>query len=84
MDIETLAHFIELPETHRRILSGYQGAYSLGIGQAVQHGGRHLLILQVENQPGHAFPTEIRLDGEIVPLVVRGNFSTPRAQATSR
>lgn len=83
VDIEKLTRYIELPETHRRILSGYHGAYSLGIGQDAKHGKRHVLILRVENQPDQAFPSEVQFDGETVPILVRGKFRAPRALATS-
>ena len=81
MDAEKLSQFIELPETHRTVLSGYSGAYSLGIGQDQRYGRKPVLILQVESKPAVPFPPEIRLGGESVPVVVKTDFVAPRAFA---
>jgi hypothetical protein len=63
------------------VLSGYDGVYSLGIGEDKQFGRRPVLILQVEKEPEAPFPPEVRLGGETVPVVVRPNFVAPRAFA---
>lgn len=81
MEINRLSHFIELPETHREILSGYEGTYSLGIGRDDARGEKLVLILQVEQKGAARFPKEIRLDNEVVPVVVRTGFVVPRALA---
>jgi len=83
MNVEKLSHFVELAETHRKVLSGYSGAYSLGIGQDLQRGRNPVLILQVEKQSAATFPDEVRLDGETVPVVVRTGFVAPHALASS-
>jgi len=79
MDAEKLSHFIELPETHQKILSGYRGAYSLGVGQDLARSPGPVLILQIEQQPKNSIPREVRLNGEAIPVVVRTGFIAPRA-----
>jgi hypothetical protein len=83
MDVEKLSQFVELPETHRKVLSGYRGAYSLGIGQDLARSREPVLILQIEKQPAESIPNEVRLNGETVPVVVRTGFVAPRAFSTS-
>lgn len=79
MDVEKLSHFIELAETHRKVLSGYNGAYSLGVGQDLTRSRDPVLILHVEKQPAESIPDEVRINGEAVPVVVRTGFVAPRA-----
>lgn len=83
MDAEKLSHFIELPETHRKILSGYRGAYSLGVGEDLGRSVDPVLILQIEKLPTISIPKEVRLNGEAVPVVVRTGFVAPRALSTA-
>ena len=78
MDIERLARFVELPETHRQVLGGYSGAYSLGVGQDPAGGHQAVLILQVEQPCETVFPGTVDIAGEWVPLVVRTRFTPPR------
>lgn len=78
MDIESLSHLAETPELHRKVLSGYRGPYSLGIGQSDENGKQPVLILQVEGSPAVTFPESVRLGGETVSVVVRPNFRMPR------
>lgn len=78
MDIEELSKYLTTPDVHRKVLSGYQGAYSLGIGQSAQGAGNHVLILQVEGSPSVAFPPAVRLGNESVPLIVRTNYGVPQ------
>lgn len=75
MELKRLMHFVELPDTHRRLLSDYGGAYSLGIGRQF---GDVVLVLQVEPYASQErFPNAIRLAGESVPVVVESNFVAP-------
>jgi hypothetical protein len=79
MDLELLSLLAETPEAHRKVLSGYQGAYSLGVGQSEDQGQQPVLILQVEGSPSISFPDKVYLGGETVPVVVRSNFLPPRS-----
>lgn len=71
---------IQLPETHREILRGYKGAYSLGVGEEPRLGREPVLILQVERAPEGGFPSRVKLAGHSVPVVVRTGFVAPRPQ----
>ena len=84
MDVENLTHFVQLAETHRKVLSGYRGAYSLGIGEDLTRSRDPVLILHVANQHAESFPYEIRIDGETVPVVVRTGFVAPSALSAVR
>lgn len=79
MDAESLSRFLELPEVHRRLLAGYAGPYSLGVGQAPGRTGAPVLVLHVDAKLSSAFPEHLELDGEIVPVVVKRNFVAPVA-----
>lgn len=79
MNVEKLSRFTSLAETHRRVLSGYVGRYSLGVGHDQLGNGKPVLVLQVENQPEVEFPRVIELDGEAVTLVVKTGFVPPRS-----
>jgi hypothetical protein len=75
MEVEQLARLIERPETHSRLLGGYRGAYSLGVGS---ENGDPVLILQVEGTEAATFPRELRVGRETVPVRVRAGFNAPR------
>jgi hypothetical protein len=74
MDLQHLKRYVDLPDTHRRLLADYEGAYSLGIGL---RNGDAVLVLQVEPRATQAFPASIRLGGELVPVLIDHNFSAP-------
>ena len=76
MDIEQLSDYLAAPEVHRKVLSGYRGAYSLGIGQATD--GTPVLVLQIEGSAGVAFPPAVRVGGESIPVIVHENFPVPQ------
>jgi len=76
MRIEALQNFLEQPIVHRTALAGYEGAYSLGIGQ--EPGSSELvLILHVAGAPTANFPKTLRLGSEDVPLIVHPDFTAP-------
>ncbi|HXY98791.1 MAG TPA: hypothetical protein VEI03_02240 [Stellaceae bacterium] len=71
MDIDSLRNYLERPEVLRRILAGYSGPYSLGIGKGPS------IVLQVESTAESRFPLTVDLGGEEVPLIVKRNFKVP-------
>ena len=79
MDVDRLAKFVEKPEVHRRVLGKYQGAYALGVTQ-LPNQKKAALSLSVEDQDADAFPREIELDGEKIPVIVQAQWSAPRPQ----
>lgn len=84
MNVEKLSRLLESPETHRQILRGYSGPYSLGIGQDLQRSQGPVVVLQVASLPAEAIPAEIQLNGETVAVVVRTGFVQPRPLGTVR
>jgi hypothetical protein len=76
MDVNALRNLLERPEVHRKILAGYSGPYSLGIGKDPESPAP-ALILQVEGTDQGRFPAKVRLDGEEVPLIVKRSFKAP-------
>lgn len=74
MKLKRLMDLVEQPDTHRQLLSDYDGAYSLGVGQRE---GDAVLVLQVEPDAPQEFPDEIRLDGESVAVMVEHDFVIP-------
>jgi hypothetical protein len=76
MDINALRNWLERPEVHRKILAGYSGPYSLGIGKD-PGSPAPALILQVEGTDQGHFPAKVRVDGEEVPLIVKRSFKAP-------
>ncbi len=76
MDIDLLQSQLEQAELHLKILSGYKGAYSLGIGSDPRF-DEPVLILQVENADKKSFPTVVNLGGEKVPVIINDCFHSP-------
>jgi hypothetical protein len=76
MDINALRKQLELPDVHKKILAGYSGPYSLGIGKDPRSSAL-ALILQVEGADRIAFPAKVTLDGEEITLIVRHHFKAP-------
>jgi hypothetical protein len=76
MDIETLQGMVNRPDVHRTLVSDYTGPYSLGVGQD-RTTKQPILVLQVPDASVQHFPSQIKLRGEIVPVVVRSGFRPP-------
>jgi hypothetical protein len=79
MNVDRLAEFVAKPEVHRRVLGKYQGAYALGVTE-LPNQKKAALSLSVEGEDKDAFPHEIELDGEKVPVIVQSKWSAPRPQ----
>lgn len=83
MDVESLSRFLELPEVHRRLLAGYGGPYSMGVGQTPDRTGS-VVVLHVSEEPIRPFPDHLDLLGEVVPVVVKRDFVAPAAYQGER
>ena len=79
MDVDRLAEFVAQPEVHRRVLNNYRGAYALGVTR-LPNQQQAALSLSVEDENADAFPHEIELDGEKVPVIVQAKWRAPRPQ----
>lgn len=74
---------IEQPEVQRRLLAGYCGPFSIGLGldpEAADHGAEHppVVIVRVDDAAGISPPHHIELEGESLRVVVQGNYQAPR------
>ena len=78
-----LAGRVGQPDVHRAALSGYSGPYSLGVGNEPGH-PEAVLVLMVPSGVQNAFPSEVDIDGEKVPLVVRQDFKIPTPLVRNR
>lgn len=80
MDVQALSLFPSNPEVLRQALAGYQGAFSLGVGQRKDGSGPGL-ILQVALGARAPFPERIQLQGlPPLPLEVRLGFQAPSSR----
>jgi hypothetical protein len=70
----TLLHtWAEEPETHRLIVGDYAGSYALGVRDDPP-----AFVLRVQPADIASFPRRVILHGVEVPVIVQGNFQTPR------
>jgi hypothetical protein len=79
MNLQSLKHHIERAEVRQRIVGGYAGAQSLGIGLDPETGAL-AFILRVEAATACGFPTSVALDDDAVRIVVVPAFAEPHVQ----
>lgn len=72
MNAKQLMTWVDQPETHRQIVGDYDGSYALGVTD-----NPAAFLLRVEPEDVSNFPTEVKIHGVQVPVVVRGNFGPP-------
>lgn len=77
MKVERLSKLVEKPEIHRRVLGKYRGGYALGVTQTADR-SKAALSLSVESADASAFPQEIEIEGENVPVIIQSKWSVPR------
>ncbi|MFL6676014.1 MAG: hypothetical protein ACJ8LG_22315 [Massilia sp.] len=76
MDATRLAAEVESQDLHRNLLGSFKGPYSLGVGR--DHSSLSpVLLLMVPPEVTQAFPAEITVAGETVPVVVRRALQQP-------
>jgi hypothetical protein len=80
VDVDFLKSELERPELHRKVLAGYEGPYSLGVGSD-PCSSTPVLVLQVAGDPHQSFPAQVTVRGERVHVVVNKGFVTPRPYA---
>lgn len=73
METKKLLSWVDQPETHQKIVGEYEGSYALGVTDAPP-----AFVLRVEPQDVAKFPTSVVIQGEKVPVVVRGGFVQPK------
>jgi hypothetical protein len=75
MDTKQLLHWVNLPQTHRKIVGEYQGCYALGVTD-----NPPAFVLRVEPDDVDQFPDKVSIRGIEVPVIVHGGFEPPRPQ----
>jgi hypothetical protein len=78
MNESSLAEAIQRPEIQRRILGKYRGAFSLGVTSSPHDDKKPALLLRLEGAVPDEVPSHIAVDGEEVPVVVKGGFKAPK------
>ena len=78
MDESSLAEAIQRPEVQRKLLGTYRGAFSLGVTSSPHDDKKPALLLRVEGEASEEIPSHIAVDGEEVPVVVKGGFKRPK------
>lgn len=76
MDTKQLRHWVNLPQTHQKIVGGYEGCYALGVTDDPPS-----FVLRVEPDDVAIFPDKITIHGVEIPVIVRGGFEPPKPQA---
>ncbi len=82
MTVDQLSTLVSRPDVHRQVLAGYSGPYALGVTRLNNDDRLGALRLRVENGHPAAFPKEIELEGEKVPVLVDSNWSAPKPLTT--
>jgi hypothetical protein len=77
MTAERLASLLTRPDVHKLVLGDYQGPYALGVTSWPGREGEGALRLRVQGEPAEKRRT-IFLEGEVVLLLIEGNFSQPK------
>lgn len=76
--LSDLAQLLDRPETHRMVLNGYAGEYSLGITRCENGPGGYGFLLRVRDDAPPDLPTAVRIAGREIPLKVQKGFVAPR------
>jgi hypothetical protein len=73
--VDQLTNLVNQPETHQLIVGDYDGSYALGVTD-----NPPAFLLRVEPSDVGQFPSKVTIRGKDIPVVVKGNFRTPRPQ----
>jgi hypothetical protein len=78
MDQNRLATLLESPEVQKKILRGYQGGFSLGLTRHPERQHELAIRVRIESDDPDRIPSEVVLDGEVVPVLVIASFKVPQ------
>lgn len=84
MTQERLTTLISRPDTQRRILRGYRGAYALGLTTAPGRRGEIAIRVRIEGDDPSNIASSVVLDGRSVPVIVNTGFRAPRAVSAAQ
>jgi hypothetical protein len=73
MNAQQLLGWVDLPETHQKIVGEYEGSYALGVTSDPP-----AFLLRVEPKDVGQFPRTVTIHGVDVPVVVHGGFGQPK------
>jgi hypothetical protein len=79
--VAELSALLSRPETHRLILDGYRGPYSLGITRCPEGPGGLGFLLRVHGEPPPGLPRAVTIADRTIPVVVQGWFQAPQPLA---
>ena len=80
MDVARLASLVARPDLHRKVLRGYTGPYALGVTRLNRDDQAAALRLRVTGGNETDFPSEVELEGEMIPLLVDVHWTAPSPQ----
>ncbi len=75
MDETRLVEQVSSPALHRALLGQFSGPYSLGVGHDAAR--QAVLVLCVPSTAQQAFPSQVTVAGESVPVRVQRDFQPP-------
>ena len=73
MDVTQLVAEMDSPKLHQSVLGDFDGPYSLGVGRD-KTSLNPVLLLLVPPEARQAFPEQVTVAGEAVPVVVHRTF----------
>jgi hypothetical protein len=73
LNTKQLLHWVDLPQTHQKIVGGYEGCYALGVTD-----NPPAFVLRVEPNDVDIFPDKVTIHGVEVPVIVQGGFEPPQ------
>lgn len=73
MDVTQLVAEVDSPRLHQIVLGDFEGPYSLGVGRD-KTSLSPVLVLLVPPEALQAFPEQVDVAGEAVPVVVQRTF----------
>lgn len=73
MDVTKLVAEVDSPKLHQSVLGDFEGPYSLGVGRD-KTSLTPVLLLLVPPDALQAFPEQVKVGGETVPVVVQRTF----------
>ena len=77
MNTNELADLLDQPETHQKILGGYQGPYALGVTKVPGHGDAYGFVLRLAGDPPDRQLRTVNIGGHQIPLMIQGGFAAP-------
>ena len=77
MDIKLLKKWVGRRDLQARLLAGYDGPHSLGVGSSALQSGVPVFVLRVGTSDTSRFARSIMLEGEPVEVVIRPGYVEP-------